>query len=221
MLLSHAARICFRLTLAAAARSRHCFSPLARLFSLSLVFAARLTATVTVTTLTAHAQLAQMLCFTDARKKELDDINAEMLKLKIDLNPTTSRPSVQASNDVDVEDVGDEDDEVESLGDPEGSKRKNRRRRKGKVRRDSSSLLAEAIETEREGEREREGVREILLPEAISFFLVGSSALSPSSSTQGGRRADEVVEYLSVKCRTTEVVKKVKKPAVSCELLIL
>ncbi|KAK9092372.1 hypothetical protein Syun_027283 [Stephania yunnanensis] len=48
----------------------------------------------------------------DARKKEFDDINAEMLKLKIDLNPTTSG---QASNDVEVEDVGDEDDEVESL----------------------------------------------------------------------------------------------------------
>ncbi|KAK9104779.1 hypothetical protein Scep_021623 [Stephania cephalantha] len=49
----------------------------------------------------------------NARKKEFDDINAEMLKLKIDLNPTTT--SGQASNDVEVEDVGDEDDEVESL----------------------------------------------------------------------------------------------------------
>ncbi|KAK9111451.1 hypothetical protein Scep_018970 [Stephania cephalantha] len=49
----------------------------------------------------------------DARKKEFDDINAEMLKLKIDLNPTTIYG--QASNDVEVEDVDDEGDEVESL----------------------------------------------------------------------------------------------------------
>ncbi|KAK9098007.1 hypothetical protein Syun_025052 [Stephania yunnanensis] len=48
----------------------------------------------------------------DVRKKEFDNINAEMLKLKIYLNPTTSG---QASNDVEVEDVGDEDGEVESL----------------------------------------------------------------------------------------------------------
>ncbi|KAK9111574.1 hypothetical protein Scep_019093 [Stephania cephalantha] len=47
---------------------------------------------------------------TDARKKEFDDINAEMLKLKIDLNPTTT--SGQASNDVEVEDVGGEDELV-------------------------------------------------------------------------------------------------------------
>ncbi|KAK9137878.1 hypothetical protein Sjap_008472 [Stephania japonica] len=48
----------------------------------------------------------------DARKKELEDINAKMLKLRIYLNPTTT--SGQASNDVGVKDIEVEDDEIES-----------------------------------------------------------------------------------------------------------